>query len=122
MDEICAENEKQNLNLVLELCSSLGNFVTNSDMEKVCLPVDKASDMYEDVSVVNRNLTEISVHYEMATERILSDSDVINGFVNFKAVDELTISPSEDGLDYDDLSDPTTKFNEVTGDCDKKCR
>lgn len=119
LDEICAENEKQNLNLVLELCNSLGNFVTNSDMEKVCLPVDKASDMYEDVSVVNGNLTELGVHDEMATERMLSDSDVINGFVNFKTVDGLIISHSEHGLDYDDLSDSTTKLNEVTGDCDK---
>ena len=33
--------------------------------------------------------------------------------------DGLIISQSEDGLDYDDLSDSTTKFNEVTGDCDK---
>ena len=55
----------------------------------------------------------------MATERMLSASDVINGFMNFKTVGRLIISPSEDGLDYDDLSDSTTKFNEVTGDCDK---
>ena len=119
LDEICAENEKQNLNLVLELCDTLGNFVTNLDLEKVCLPVEKASDMSEDVPVVNGNLTELSVHDEMATERMLSDSDVINGFMNFKTVGGLIISPSEDGLDYDDLSDSTTKFNEVTGDCDK---
>ena len=88
-------------------------------MEKVCLPVDKASDMYEDAPVVNGNLTELGVHDKMATEGMLSDSDVINGFVNFKTVDGLIISPSEDGLDYDDLSDSTAKFNDVTGDCDK---
>ena len=93
--------------------------VSLNGLEKVCLPVDKASDMYEDVSVVNGNLTELNVHDEMATERMLSDSDVINGFENFKTVDGLIISHSEDGLDYDDLSDSITKFNEVTGDCDK---
>ena len=100
LDEICAENEKQNLNLELELCNSLGNFVTNSDMEKVCLPVDKGSDMYEDVPVVNGNLTELGLHDEMATERMLSDSDVINGFVNFKTVDGLIISHSIVKMDW----------------------
>ena len=99
LEEICFENDKQNLNLVLDLCDSLGSFVANSELS------------VKDVDIA----TEMG---SVSSERMLSDGEIINGIINCET--GLIIGSCDEGLDYDDTSDAETTVNGMTDGCDNK--
>ena len=99
LEEICFENDKQNLNLVLDLCDSLGSFVANSELS------------VKDVDIA----TEMG---NVSSERMLSDGEIVNGIINCET--GLIIGSCDEGLDYDDASDAKTTVNGMTDGCDNK--
>ena len=100
LEEICFEkNDKQNLNLVLGLCDSLGSFVASSEL--TVKDVDIATEMGN-----------------VSSERMLNDGETVNGIINCET--GLIIGSCDEGLNYDDASDAETTVNGMTDGCDNK--
>ncbi|MCG7878551.1 MAG: hypothetical protein N0C90_19800 [Candidatus Thiodiazotropha endolucinida] len=111
IDESQEEIERWNMDLVLELCDSLEDFVGNEEQGTERLQEDENENAF---GLSTNELAVTTKLGDIRSERLLCDNDIINGLVDIDSACALILEPSADELDYDDVLDDSAEIGNLT--------